>query len=186
MTQVPWRWSAPETIESGGETMDTRSDVFMLGVAFWEMTCFTSLPVHHYSEPKQLKAAYKSGKAPRHRPLTLTQTFVQPRDAGKVPLVVPPRVPAVWRDLILSICRIDPEERPTTAEILGKWSKRLSEREDPSSTRSLDKLNSIDVTAPTGDFSVIDLINSGGGRSDGREGRRWVRRGVRRRIDHLR
>ena len=65
MTQIPWRWAAPETIRSNGKTMNTATDVFMLGVAFWEMCCAHHLPFDHIQAPCQLMETYKKGMGVR-------------------------------------------------------------------------------------------------------------------------
>lgn len=67
MTLLPWRWSAPETIESNGKTMSTASDVFMLGITFWEMLCITRRPYNQLGKPKQLLKEYKAGKCTNGR-----------------------------------------------------------------------------------------------------------------------
>lgn len=94
---LPWHSAAPETHLI--RKYSTMSDVYMLGVALWELLCFQRRPFDQLATRAELHAAY---------------------ERNEVPLEFSDDTSDVWRRLVKWICKIKPYARPTTDEILDR------------------------------------------------------------------
>eukprot|EP00479_Gromia_sphaerica_P015538 TRINITY_DN9910_c0_g1_i1.p1 TRINITY_DN9910_c0_g1~~TRINITY_DN9910_c0_g1_i1.p1 ORF type:complete len:218 (-),score=36.49 TRINITY_DN9910_c0_g1_i1:31-684(-) len=107
MPQRPWRWCAPETLRSSFTT-NPQTDVWMLGIAFWEalgFSKFPALPVHFIRNPATLLKAIRDGD-------------------GSIPLIYPSTTPPEWRILIEKCTYRNPEERSTLEKVVEKIIKK--------------------------------------------------------------
>eukprot|EP00468_Gymnochlora_sp_CCMP2014_P009379 CAMPEP_0167751562 /NCGR_PEP_ID=MMETSP0110_2-20121227/6654_1 /TAXON_ID=629695 /ORGANISM="Gymnochlora sp., Strain CCMP2014" /LENGTH=332 /DNA_ID=CAMNT_0007637085 /DNA_START=310 /DNA_END=1308 /DNA_ORIENTATION=- len=100
-SKFAWAWAGPEVFSGG--SFSAKSDVYSLGVTFWEMLTGGKDPYHHEKKTQQFTFV-------RHKVIQ-----------GDLKLIVPSNAPRKCSEITKACLAFDPAERPTS-EKLAKMS----------------------------------------------------------------
>ena len=120
-------YMSPE--QAKGTTVDTRSDLFSLGVIFYEML---------------------TGEVPFKADTVLGMLLKRTQEPPRPPMEVDPTIPAVLSDVVMKCLAIDPAKRYQAATELGQDLRNFEEQASGVSVKSRTIIKSRSLAGPSG------------------------------------